>query len=153
MIWLLVALLSSVVAGVGFWRGSAAGLGEETMPALAGVLFCLLMFRATTLMKDRAALGKQGGWPLRVAGALSLTAALASAIDVVIWFQTRKASFGPLALPTAVIAFALIMITALRLSANSPRRTHFYVLGLAAAANAVASAWFFVHTQLPGISR
>ena len=51
------------------------------------------------------------------------------------------------------LAFALLMVTSLRLSANSPRRTHFYALGLAAAANAVASAWFFVHTQLPGISR
>jgi undecaprenyl pyrophosphate phosphatase UppP len=153
MIWLLVALLSSAVAGVGFWRGTAVGLADETMPALAGVLFSLLMFRATTLVKDRAALGKQGGWPLRVAGALSLTAALGAAVDVGFWYQTRKASFGQLALPTAVIAFALIMITALRLSANSPRRTHFYGLALAAAANAGVSAWFFVHTQLPGISR
>ena len=153
MIWLLVALLSSAVAGVGFWRGSAVGLSGETMPALAGVLFSLLMFRATTLMKDRAALGKLGGWPLRVAGALSLTASLASAVDVVIWSQTRKETFGQLALPTAVFAFALLMITALRLSSNSPRRTHFYALGLAAAANAIVSAWFFVHTQLPGIRR
>lgn len=153
MIWLLVALLSSAVAGVGFWRGTAGGVAGETMPALAGVLFSLLMFRATTLVKDRAALGKQGGWPLRVAGALALTAALAAAVDVVIWVQSRKATLGQLALPTAILAFALIMVTALRLSADSPRRTHFYALALASAANAVVSAWFFLNTQLPGISR
>ena len=52
-----------------------------------------------------------------------------------------------------MLAFALIIVTALRLSADSPRRTHFYALALAAAVNAVVSAWFFVHTQLPGISR
>lgn len=153
MTWLGVALLSSVVAGVGFWRGSVSGLAGETMPALAGVLFSLLMFRATTLIKDREVLGKQGGWPLRVAGALSLTASIAAAADVLIWVQTRKATFGQLALPTGVLAFALLAVTALRLSAGSPRRTHFYALALASAANAIVSAWLFVGTQLPGISR
>ena len=153
MIWLSVALLSGLVAGVGFWRGTLSGIGSQTMPALAGVLFSLLMFRATSLIKDREVLGKQGGWPLRVAGALSLTAALGAAADVVIWFQTRKPSFGQLALPTAVIAFVLIAITSLRLSADSPRRTHFRALALAAAFNAVASAWLFMTTQLPAISR
>lgn len=153
MIWLAVALLSSGVAGVGFWRGTPAGLAEETMPALAGVLFGLIMFRATSLVKDRAVLGQQGGWPLRVAGALSLTVALAAAVDVGIWFQTRKPSLGHLSLPTAVIAFALLTITSLRLSVDSPRRTHFYALALASAVNAVVAAWFFVGTQLPGIRR
>ena len=153
MIWLVVGLLSSVVAGVGFWRGSASGLAGESMPALAGLLFCLLMFRATSLMKDRKALGTQGGWPLRLAGALSLTAALAAAIDVVIWLESRRATFGQLALPTAVLAFAVLVVAALRLSAGSPRRTHFYALAMASAANAIVSAWFFLNLQLPGISR
>lgn len=153
MIWLVVGLLSSVVAGVGFWRGSASGLAGESMPALSGVLFCLLMFRATSLMKDRKALGTQGGWPLRLAGALSLTAALAAAIDVVIWLESRRATFGQLALPTAVLAFAVLVVAALRLSAGSPRRTHFYALAMASAANAVVSAWFFLNLQLPGINR
>ena len=152
MIWLAVALLSSVVAGIGFWRGSASGLGGETMPALAGVLFSLLMFRATTLIKDREALGKQGGWPMRAAGALSLTTSIAAAADVVIWVQTRRATFGHLALPTAVLAFALLVVTALRFSAGSKRRTHFYALALACAANAAISAWLLAG-QLSGISR
>jgi hypothetical protein len=151
MIWLLVALLSGGVAGVGFWRGSPAALAGETMPALAGVLFSVLMFRATTLVKDRAVLNKQGGWPLRVAGALALTASLGALADVAFWFQTKKPSFGQLSLPTAVIAFALIMITSLRLSVDSPRRAHFQALALAAAANALISAWLFVGTQLPAI--
>ena len=153
MIWLLAALLSSVVAGVGFWRGSVGGLAGETLPAISGLLFCLLMFRATTLMKDRVALGKLGGWPLRVSGALSLTATIAAAVDVIVWWQTRKPSFGQLALPTAVLAFAVLIVTALRLSAGSPRRTHFYALALASGANAVVAAYFFVNLQLPAISR
>ncbi len=152
MIWLVVALLSSVVAGVGFWRGSASGIAGETMPALAGVLFSLMMFRATTLMKDTAALGKRGGWPLRLAGALSLTATTAAAIDVIIWVQSRKATFGQLALPTAMIAFVVLVTTALRLSADSPRRTHFYALALASAANALVSAFLFINLQLPAIT-
>lgn len=151
MIWLLAALLSGLVAGVGFWRGSVGGLSGETMPAISGILFCLLMFRATSLVKDKAVLGKQGGWPLRLAGALSLTATLAAAVDVIVWFQSRKPSFGQLALPTAVLAFALLIVTALRLSAGSPRRTHFYALALASAANAIVSAYFFVNLQLPAI--
>ncbi len=153
MIWLGVALLSGVLAGVGFWRGTAAGLSGQSMPALAGVLFALVMYRATTLMKDRAALGKQGGWPLRVAGALALTATAGAAIDVLIWFQSRKATFGQLALPTAALAFVMIFVTALRLSADSPRRTHFYALALASIINAALAAWFFVSLQLPAISR
>ena len=153
MIWLLAALLSGVVAGVGFWRGSVAGLAGETMPAISGLLFCLLMFRATTLVKDRLKLGKQGGWPMRVSGALCLTATLAAAVDVIVWWQTRKPSFGQLALPTAVLAFAVLVVTALRLSAGSPRRTHFYALALASAANAVVAAYFFVNVQLPQISQ
>lgn len=152
MAWLLVALLSSAVAGVGFWRGSASGLASQTMPALAGVLFSLLMFRATSLMKDRAALGTQGGWPLRVSGALSLTASVAAAVDLVIWFQTRKATFGQLALPMATIAFAVLAVAALRLSADSPRRTHFYALALASLVNAVVSAFLFLNLQFPAIS-
>lgn len=153
MIWLGVALLSGVLAGVGFWRGTAAGLWGQSMPALAGVLFGLVMYRATSLMKDRAALGKQGGWPLRVAFALALTATAGAAIDVLIWFQSRKATFGQLALPTAAIAFVMIFVTALRLSADSPRRTHFYALALASIINAAIAAWFFVSLQLPAISR
>lgn len=153
MIWLGVALLSGVLAGVGFWRGTAAGLSGQSMPALAGVLFALVMYRATSLMKDRAGLGKQGGWPLRVAGALALTATAGAAIDVLIWFQSRKATFGQLALPTAAIAFVMIFVTALRLSADSPRRTHFYALALASIINAAIAAWFFVSLQLPAISR
>lgn len=150
MIWLGVALLSGVVAGVGFWRGTPAGLAGEAMPASAGVIFSLLMFRASSLVKDRAELGKQGGWPLRLAGALSLTASLAAAVDVVIWVQTRKSTVATLALPTAVIAFLLLAVTALRLSVNSPRRTHFLALALASAANAVAAAFFFA-SQLTAI--
>lgn len=153
MNWLGVALLSGAVAGVGFWRGSAQGLASQSMPALAGVVFSLLMFRATTLIKDRQQLGKQGGWPMRVAGALSLTAAVAAAVDVVIWFQTRKATFGALALPTAAVAFVVLAITALRLSADSPKRTHFYLLALVAIANAASSAFLFVNLELPEISR
>ncbi|MDP2274533.1 MAG: hypothetical protein Q8N23_08220 [Archangium sp.] len=152
MIWLVVALLSSVVAGVGFWRGSASGIAGETMPALAGVLFSLMMFRATTLMQDTAALGKRGGWPLRLAGALSLTATTAAAIDVIIWVQSRKATFGQLALPTAMLAFVVLVTTALRLSADSPRRTHFYALALASAVNALVSAFLFINLQLPAIT-
>jgi hypothetical protein len=113
------------------------------MPATAGVLFSLLMFRATTLMKDRDALNQQGGWPLRVAGALSLTAALAAAIDVGIWLQTRQSTVATVALPTAALAFVMLTITALRLSSGSPRRTHFLALALASAVNAVAATFFF----------
>jgi hypothetical protein len=153
MNWLIVALLSGAVAGVGFWRGSAAGLAAQTMPALAGVVFSLLMFRASTLIKDRAELGTRGGWPLRVSGALSLTAAAAAAVDVVIWFQTRKATFGQLALPTATFAFAVLVVTALRFSADSPKRTHFYLLALVSLANAVVSAFLFLNLQLPEITR
>ncbi len=152
MIWLGVALLSGVVAGVGFWRGTPAGLAGETMPALAGVLFGLVMFRATTLM-DRAALGKQGGWPLRASGALALTATLGAAIDVIVWFDSKKATFGQLALPTAVLAFVVLFVTSLRLAADSPRRTHFFALALASLVNAAIAAWFFVSLQLPAISR
>lgn len=143
MIWLGVALLSGVVAGVGFWRGTPPGLAGQAMPATAGVLFSLLMFRATTLMKDREALNQQGGWPLRVAGALSLTAALAAAIDVGIWLQTRQSTVATVALPTAALAFVMLTITALRLSSGSPRRTHFLALALASAVNAVAATFFF----------
>jgi hypothetical protein len=150
MIWLGVALLSGAVAGVGFWRGSPSGLAAEAIPASAGVIFSLLMFRATTLVKDRAALGKQGGWPLRVAGALALTATLVAAADAVIWFETKKSNFATLALPTAALAFVVIAVTALRLSVDSPRRTHFLALALASAANAVAAAFFFA-SQLPAI--
>lgn len=153
MIWLGVALLSGAVAGVGFWRGTPAGLSGQTMPALAGVLFALLMYRATTLIKDKAALGKQGGWPLRVAGALALTAAVGAAIDVLIWFDSKKATFGQLALPAATLAFVMLFVTALRLSVDSPRRTHFYALAAASMLNAAVSAWFFVSLQLPAITR
>lgn len=153
MNWLGVALLSGAVAGVGFWRGSAQGLASQTMPALAGLLFSLLMFRATTLITDRDQLGKQGGWPLRVAGALCLTAAAAAAVDLVIWFQTKKATFGELALPVAAVAFVVLAITALRLSADSPKRTHFSLLALASIANAAISAFLFVNLQVPQISR
>lgn len=150
MIWLLVALLSGVVAGVGFWRGTPAGLGAEAVPASAGILFSLLMFRATTLMKDRVALGTLGGWPLRAAGALSLTAALGAAVDAAYWFQTRKPLLGHLTLPTAAVAFALLAVTALRLSKDSPRATHFYALALASVVNAVAAGFFFA-SQLSAI--
>ena len=152
MIWLLAALLSGVVAGVGFWRGSVGGLAWETMPAISGLLFSLLMFRASSLVKERSVLNKQGGWPMRAAGGLSLTATLFAAVDVIGWVQSRKPSFGQLALPTAVFAFALLIVTALRLSNGSPRRTHFYALALASAANALVSAYFFVNLQLPAIT-
>ena len=152
MIWLVVALLSSVVAGVGFWRGTASGISGQTMPAVAGVLFSLMMFRATTLMKNAAALGKLGGWPLRLSGALALTATTAAAIDVIVWVHSRQATFGHLALPTAMIAFVVLVVTALRLSADSPRRTHFYALALASAANAMVSAFLFINLQLPKIT-
>lgn len=152
MNWLVVALLSGAVAGVGFWRGSAQGLASQTMPAVAGVLFSLLMFRASTLIKDRKQLGELGGWPMRVAGALSLTAAAAAAVDLVIWFQTRKSTFGQLALPVASIAFVVLAITALRLSKDSPKRTHFYLLALVSIANAAVSAFLFVNLQLPQIT-
>jgi hypothetical protein len=153
MNWLGVALLSGAVAGVGFWRGSAQGLASQTMPALAGVVFSLLMFRATTLITDRKVLGELGGWPLRVSGALALTAAAAAAVDLLIWFQSKKATFGQLALPTAAIAFVVIAVTALRLSADSPKRTHFYLLALVSIANAAISAFLFVNLQVPEITR
>lgn len=153
MIWLGVALLSGAVAGVGFWRGTPAGLSGETMPALAGVLFGLVMYRATSLLKDQAVLGKQGGWPLRLAGALALTATVGAAIDVIVWFGSKKATFGQLALPTAVLAFVMLFVTSLRLGADSPRRTHFFALALASIVNAAIAAWFFVSLQLPAISR
>lgn len=144
MIWLGVALLSGVVAGVGFWRGTLAGLSAQAIPAAAGVLFSLLMFRASTLIRDRQALGKQGGWPMLVAGALSLTAALAAAVDVVIWLRTRFGTVGPYVLPVAAQGFVLMAVAALRFSLDSPRRTHFYVLGLAALVNAVAAGFVFL---------
>lgn len=147
MIWLVVALLSGAVAGVGFWRGTPQGLSTEAMPALAGVLFGVLMYRASTLFTDRAKLGEQGGWPLRAAGALSLTAALAGAIDVGVWLRTKTSAFGSLALPLCVVAFVLLMITALRLSLGSARKTQLQALALVAAVNALASAWLFLSTQ------
>lgn len=147
MLWLVVALLSGAVAGVGFWRGTPQGLATESMPALAGVLFALLMYRATTAITDRTKLGALGGWPLRAAGALSLTAALAGAIDVGVWLRTKTSAFGPVALPVCVVAFVLLMITALRLSLDSPRKTQFQALALVAAVNALASAWLFIATQ------
>lgn len=144
MIWLGVALLSGLVAGVGFWRGTPSGLASQAMPGAAGVLFSLLMFRASSLIPDRKELGKLGGWPLLVSGALSLTAALAGAVDVVIWLQSRFGTVGPYVLPVAALGFVLMAVTSLRLSLNSQRRTQFYALGLAALANAVVSAFFFV---------
>lgn len=156
MPWLIAALLSGVVAGVGFWRGTPSGIAFETMPGAAGVLFGLLMFRAQTLATDakaREALNTQGGWPLRAAGALSLTAALAGAVDVGVWVQSRKAAFGGIALPLCTFAFVLVMITALRLSLGSARKTHFQALALASAVNAAASAWLFVTLQLPELTR
>lgn len=153
MIWLGVALLSGAVAGVGFWRGTPAGLLSETMPALAGVIFSLVMFRASSLLKDKAALGKQGGWPLRVAGALSLTATLAAAVDVAIWLESKRGTFGQLALPTSVLAFAVLFVTSLRFAAGSPRRRYFYALAVVSIVNAAIAAWFFVSLQLPAITR
>lgn len=150
MIWLGVALLSAVVAGVGFWRGTPAGLGGEALPASAGVIFSLLMFRALTVVKDRAALGKQGGWPLNVAGALSLTAALAGALDLVIWLDSKRSTMAVYALPLAILAFALLAVAAVRLSVDSPRRTHFLALALASAVNAAVATAFFA-SQLSGI--
>jgi hypothetical protein len=155
MVWLVVAVFSGVVAGVGFWRGTPSGIAHETMPGVAGVLFGLLMYRALSLAKDakaREALSTQGGWPLRAAGAASLTAALAGAIDVGVWLQTKRAAFGGYALPLCTLAFVLLMITALRLSLNSPRRTHFLALAMASAVNAFGSAWLFVSLQLPGLT-
>jgi len=155
MPWLIVALLSGVVAGVGFWRGTPSGIAFETMPGAAGVLFGLLMYRAQSLATDakaKAALGTQGGWPLRAAGALSLTAAIAGAIDVVVWVQSKKSAFGGFALPLCAVAFVLLMITALRLSLGSSRKTHFQALALASVVNAAASVWLFVTLQLPELT-
>lgn len=152
MAWLLVSLLSGAVAVVGFWRGSPVALAAEAMPGIAGVLFGLLMHRAAQRLADRAELGAQGGWPLRAAGALSLTAALAGAVDVGVWLQSRHVAFGALAAPICVLAFVLTMITALRLSAASPRATPLRVLALVAGLNAAASVWLFLATQPPGLA-
>lgn len=152
MIWLLTAVASGAVAAVGFWRGTAQGVATQTLPALAGVVFGLLMFRATTEAgRSRETLGQLGGWPLRAAGALALTAALAAAIDVGVWLQRKQATFGPAALPLSVLAFVLLMITALRLSLGSTRRRSFMGLALVSAVNAVAAVYLFVSTQLPGL--
>ncbi|MFZ5446099.1 MAG: hypothetical protein ACOZQL_39295 [Myxococcota bacterium] len=150
MIWLAVALLSGVVAGVGFWRGTPAGLGGEAIPASAGVIFSLLLFRAQTLVKDRATLGKQGGWPMNLGGALALTATLAAAVDLFIWIDSRRSTMAVYALPVAILSFLLLAITALRLSVDSPRRTHFLALALASAVNAAAATAFFA-SQLSAI--
>ncbi|MGV3620101.1 MAG: hypothetical protein ACO1OB_04750 [Archangium sp.] len=144
MIWLGVALLSAVVAGVGFWRGTTSGLSSQALPAAAGVLFSLLMFRASTLITDKKALGKKGGWPMLAAGALTLTAMLGAALDVVNWLRTKMTTVGPWLLPVAALGLVLVAIAALRFSLDSPRRTHFYVLAVAAVANGVAAAFLFL---------
>lgn len=144
MIWLGVALLSAVVAGVGFWRGTPSGLSSQAIPAAAGVLFSLFMFRASTLIRDRKALGKAGGWPMLIAGALTLTAALGAGVDVARWSVTRFTTVGPWLLPVAALGLVVLAIASLRLSLNSPRRTQFYALAIAAVVNALAAAFFFV---------
>jgi len=151
MIWLLVALLSSVVAGVGFWRGSVAGLSGRRCRPSAGVLFCLLMFRATTLVKDGRCWGSR-----RVADAGGRSALFDRRPrrrrrrgDLA---REQEGDVRQLALPTAVLAYVLLITTALRLSVDSPRRTHFYALALASAVNAASPAYFFVSTQVPRIT-
>ena len=144
MIWLGVALLSAVVAGVGFWRGTPSGLSSQAIPAAAGVLFSLFMFRASTLIRDRKELGKAGGWPMLVAGALTLTSTLGAAVDVANWLRTRFNTVGPWLLPVAALGLVVLAIASLRLSLNSPRRTQFYALGIAAIVNALAAAFFFI---------
>lgn len=144
MVWILLAAVSAAISGVGFWRGTPAGLAAQALPAAAGVLFCLVMFRASTLTPDRKELGKKGGWPLMAAGALCLTATLAAGVDVARWVATKYGTVGPYLLPVAALGLLLLALSSMRLSLDSPRRTHFYVLALAAAANSVVAVVTFV---------
>ena len=144
MVWILLAAVSAAISGVGFWRGTPSGLASQALPAAAGVLFCLVMFRASTLISDRKALGQKGGWPLLAAGALCLTATLAAGVDVARWIPTRAPTVGPYLLPVASLGLLMLAVGAMRLSLDSPRRTHFYVLALAAAANSVVAVVTFV---------
>lgn len=147
MVWLLGALLSAAVAGVGFWRGTPTGLAAEALPGAAGVLFSLLLFRVTTLAGEREALRTRGGWPLSVAGAASLTAALGGAVDVAVWLSQRHSVLGPWGVVLAALGFVLTAISALRLSVGSSRKTQFYVLALAAVANAAVCVALFVNAS------
>lgn len=144
MVWIVLAVVSAAISGVGFWRGTSSGLFSQALPGAAGVLFCLVMFRASTLIRDRKELGQKGGWPLMAAGALCLTSTLAAGIDVGRWLFTRFGTVGPYLLPVAALGFLLLAISSLRLSLDSPRCTHFYVLGLASVVNTVISIELFV---------
>lgn len=145
MIWLGVALLSAVVAGVGFWRGTPSGLSSQAIPAASGVLFSLFMFRASTLIRDSRELGRRGAWPMLAAGALTLTATIGAGLDVINWLRTRMTTVGPWLLPVAATGLVLLAIAALRLSLDSARRTQFYALAIAAVVNAVAAGFFFIN--------
>lgn len=136
MVWLGISLLSGVVAAVGAWRGSPAALASTAIPAIAGVLFGLVMYRGSTLYKSDE-LGQRGGWPLRLAGALALTSALAATVEAGSWLLQRRGVIGPVLVSICVLGFPLIAITALRLSVDSPKRRHFYALAAAAAVNAI----------------
>lgn len=141
MLWLIPALLSAVVSGVGFWRGTALGLGAEALPAAAGVLFSLLVFRAQVGLEKTKKL--EGGWPLSVAGAAALTAAAGAAYDVIVWLTSRHSPTQGYLLPFAAIGFVMTAISALRLSATAKRKTQFYVLALACLGNAAACVVVF----------
>jgi len=144
MVWSVLAILSGAISGVGFFRGTPAGIMAQALPGAAGLLFSLVMFRASTLFPDRKELGKQGGWPLMVAGALCLTSAGAAGVDVVRWLLTKFGTIGPYVLPVSSLGFLMLMVACMRLSLDSKRRTQFYVLAAACAANAVACAFTFM---------
>lgn len=144
MVWIVLAVLSGAVSGVGFFRGTPGGISAQALPGAAGVLFSLVMFRASTLVPDRKELGKKGGWVLMAAGAACLTSALAAGVDVVRWLATKFGTVGPYVLPLTSVGFLLLAISCMRLSLESPRRTHFYVLALASVANAAAAAFTFI---------
>ena len=144
MVWIVLAILSGAISGVGFFRGTPGGIMAQALPGAAGLLFSLVMFRASSLFPDRKELGKQGGWPLMVAGALCLTSTGAAAVDVVRWLLTKFGTIGPYVLPVASLGFLMLMLSCLRLSLDSKRRTQFYVLAAASAANAAACAFTFI---------
>jgi hypothetical protein len=144
MVWIVLAIFTGAISGVGFFRGTPAGIMAQALPGAAGVLFSLVMFRASSLFPDRKALGKQGGWPLMAAGALCLTSAGAAAIDVARWLATKYGTIGPYVLPVTSVGFLMLMVACLRLSLDSKRRTQFYVLAAACAANAGVAAFTFM---------
>ena len=150
MVWLVTALLSAVVTGVGLWRGTPNGLAAEAITGAAGVLFSLVVFRVSTLSGEKDRLRSRGGWPLSVAGAASLTAALAGGVDVVVWLTQRHSILGPWGALLAAAGFVMNAVSALRLSLDSSRRTQFYLLAVASLVSGAIAVSLFV--QVSGIN-